>query len=380
VIRNKKTLALAWFLLLPWRVAGGAAEPAAIEPMPGALGTTQRHLESPAPPLRRWTSVPRIAGRLGARDLGLVINTADPYSVAVGAFYARARRLGPSQVLRVALPLRATLTVDEFEALRRRIEQGFGPSVQALALAWTMPYAVGCNSITGALALGFDAELCRQSCAPSRPSKYYASASSRPYSDLGLRPSMLLAARDVATAKALIGRGVASDRSLGLRGAPPVHAHFLVTDDRARSVRAVSYPPEGPVGRGVVRIEVTQAQALDNAKRVLLYMTGSIHVPWLETVRFVPGALADHFTSFGGQLDERGGQMSVLSWIDAGATASHGTVSEPCSHAQKFPHPQVLLLEYLQGSTAIEAYWKSVAWPQQSLFVGEPLAAPFAQR
>ena len=45
---------------------------------------------------------------------------------------------------------------------------------------------------------------------------------------------------------------------------------------------------------------------------------------------------------------------------------------------QKFPHPQLLLWHYLQGETAIEAYWKSVRWPDQSLFVGEPLAAPFA--
>ena len=62
----------------------------------------------------------------------------------------------------------------------------------------------------------------------------------------------------------------------------------------------------------------------------------------------------------------------------SGVTASHGTVSEPCNHLQKFPHPQLLLLHYLQGSTALEAYWKSVAWPQQSLFVGDPLAAPFS--
>ena len=74
------------------------------------------------------------------------------------------------------------------------------------------------------------------------------------------------------------------------------------------------------------------------------------------------------------------GQATALDWIASGATASHGSVSEPCNHLQKFPHPQWLLLHYLQGSTAIEAYWKSVLWPQQSLFVGEPLAAPFARR
>jgi uncharacterized protein (TIGR03790 family) len=85
-------------------------------------------------------------------------------------------------------------------------------------------------------------------------------------------------------------------------------------------------------------------------------------------------------TSVGGRLVPDNGQSTVLEWIDSGATASHGAVSEPCNHLQKFPHPQVLLLHYLQGATALEAYWKSVAWPQQSLFVGEPLAAPFARR
>jgi uncharacterized protein (TIGR03790 family) len=94
----------------------------------------------------------------------------------------------------------------------------------------------------------------------------------------------------------------------------------------------------------------------------------------------VPGALADHLTSFGGMLDGQGGQMSAQAWIASGATASYGTVSEPCAHPQKFPHPQVLLLHYLQGATAIEAYWKSVAWPQQGVFIGDPLAAPFSRR
>jgi hypothetical protein len=34
----------------------------------------------------------------------------------------------------------------------------------------------------------------------------------------------------------------------------------------------------------------------------------------------------------------------------------------------------------VQGNSAIEAYWKSVAWPTQGLFIGEPLAAPYRKR
>jgi uncharacterized protein (TIGR03790 family) len=91
---------------------------------------------------------------------------------------------------------------------------------------------------------------------------------------------------------------------------------------------------------------------------------------------FLPGALADHLTSLGGDLLGQG-QMSSLRWLDAGATASYGSVSEPCNYWQKFPNPSVLLRHYLQGDTAIEAYWKSVAWPAQGIFIGEPLAAPY---
>ncbi len=100
--------------------------------------------------------VPRVSGRLQAAQLGLVINSSDPYSVEVGAYYARRRGLRPAQVLHVELPLRDALTAQEFEALRERIEQYFGADIQALALAWNAPFAVECNSITGALALGVD--------------------------------------------------------------------------------------------------------------------------------------------------------------------------------------------------------------------------------
>jgi uncharacterized protein (TIGR03790 family) len=67
-----------------------------------------------------------------------------------------------------------------------------------------------------------------------------------------------------------------------------------------------------------------------------------------------------------------------LRWLDAGATASYGTVVEPCAFPQKFPHPAVVIDHYTRGETLIEAYWKSVAWPGQGLFVGEPLASPYA--
>ena len=260
-----------------------------------------------------------------------------------------------------------------------QVDSFFDAPVQALALAWTTPYAVGCNSITGALALGYDGALCEHSCTPSKRSPYFNVGSSRPHAELKMRPSMLLAARDVAMAKAMIQRGVASDGSLGLRGGMPAHAYFVATGDRARGVRQPLFPPAGPLRRAGVDVHVETTPAIENASRVLIYQTGAVSVPKLDTIRWVPGALADHLTSFGGSLEGGTGQMSIIDWIASGATASYGSVSEPCAHPQKFPHPQVMLLNYLQGATAIEAYWKSVAWPQQGVFIGEPLAAPFSR-
>jgi uncharacterized protein (TIGR03790 family) len=330
-------------------------------------------------PAPTWVAVPKVSGHLSARNIGLVINTADPYSLEVGAFYAAARHLAPEQILRLALPVKPVLDPEEFASLAAQVAHRFGAEIQALAVAWAMPYAVQCNSITAALSMGFEPSTCLRLCAPSRESPYFNSPSARPFTDLRMRPSMLLAAKSIDAAKAMIERGVASDHTLGLRGGPPVNAYFVVTSDRARNVRAPLYPPPAKGRRAGIDIHVVRADSLANADRVLLYLTGTARVQDLDSIRFVPGALADHLTSSGGVLDGSQGQMPVTDWIEAGATASYGSVSEPCAHPQKFPHPQVLLFNYAQGSTAIEAYWKSVLWPTQGLFVGEPLATPFSR-
>jgi uncharacterized protein (TIGR03790 family) len=91
----------------------------------------------------------------------------------------------------------------------------------------------------------------------------------------------------------------------------------------------------------------------------------------------LPGAVADHLTSAGGVLTGSK-QMSSIEWLKAGATGSYGAVIEPCNFVQKFPHPGIMMHYYIRGNSLIEAYWKSVAWPGQGIFIGEPLAKPFA--
>ncbi|MEO7107645.1 MAG: TIGR03790 family protein [Rhodoferax sp.] len=308
-----------------------------------------------------------------------MINTADAYSVAVGEYYAQRRGIPEEQVLRLNLPVKASLSASEFETLATEVRAHMGPQVQALALAWTEPYAVECNSITSALTLGFQPAVCQNTCAPSAPSRLFGSASARPMTDLGLRPSMLLASGSIAHAMALIDRGIASDQQLGKRGVPIANAVFVSTPDKARNVRAAVYPPQRTFANAGFQIVRREAADMAPLPRVFLYETGLVRLAKPEAIDWLPGALADHLTSFGGLLQGGGEQMSATEWLDAGATASYGTVSEPCNHVQKFPHPQILLARYARGATALEAYWSSVAWPAQGVFVGEPLAAPFGR-
>jgi hypothetical protein len=72
--------------------------------------------------------------------------------------------------------------------------------------------------------------------------------------------------------------------------------------------------------------------------------------------------------------------MSALRWLEAGVTASYGTETEPCSFPEKFPAASVLVKNYFVGNTSVEAYTKSVRWPAQGVFVGDPLARPFGTR
>lgn len=327
-------------------------------------------------------AVPRITGRLHASGLGVVVNVDDPYSVATAAYYQQQRHLAEGQLLRVHLPNKPRLEPQELDALREQITDHFGPEIQALALVWRQPYAVACQSITAAVTLGFQPGFCSNTCGVGRNSPLFGNPSHQPWSQLGVRPTMLLAAKDEDEARRLIDRGVLADQTLGARFGPRSRAVFVATKDAARNVRSTLYPLAGIVGASgltVVRLN-GESSTLAAADDVITYQTGQAQLHGLHQVSFLPGALADHLTSLGGVLDGSGGQGTALEWLAAGATASHGTVSEPCNHLQKFPHPQVLLLNYLQGSTAIEAYWRSVLWPGQGLFVGEPLAAPFARK
>ena len=309
-------------------------------------------------------------------ELAVIVNEDDPLSVRIAEYYQQRRGIPAENVLRVRFPPKsANLPRATFKAIREAVWSRSGPNIQAYALAWTLPYRVDCMSITSAFALGFDEAYCSaKSCAATQPSGYFNSASHAPFTDHHIRPAMLLAGQDFEAVKRLIDRGVASDRSY------PDHTGYLLnTSDKNRSVRAVFFDPTVKALGGAFRLQKLDADSIKDKQDVLFYFTGAVKVDNLASLGFVAGAMADHLTSAGGALDGNG-QMSALRWLEAGATGSYGAVVEPCNHLQKFPVPAVAIWHYAEGDSLIEAYWKSVAWPGEGVFIGEPLARPFAPR
>jgi uncharacterized protein (TIGR03790 family) len=313
---------------------------------------------------------------LKPEDVAVIYNINDALSEEVARYYLQARQVPVENLIGVELPrhTKDVLSVAEFESLKSQIEAKLGDQ-QVLLVVWKTPFAVQCNSLTSALTLGLDLEQCKKTCDPGRDSPYFNSSSLRPWADHHIRLSMLLPITSVDAAKALIDRGTMSEFSLN-----EGNGYFLKTKDAARSrPREPFFPPDGTTVRSKrLTLHTLNQEALEKAQAVMFYFTGQAQVDYLLTNSYLPGAIADHLTSFGGTLT-RSGQMPATRWLDAGVTGSYGTVTEPCNYWQKFPNPQIVMGHYLAGETLIEAYWKSVKWPAQGLFVGEPLAKPYAK-
>ena len=313
---------------------------------------------------------------LGPEDLAVIVNDADLLSMKIAKYYKIKRRIPDSNIIHVHFkPGAPAMTRAEFQQVKAVVDATTPKNVQAYALTWTVPYRVECMSITTAFAAGFDEGFCSKTCGPTKQSLYFNSNSRRPYDDYRWRPTMALAGLRFNEVKKLIDRGVASDYTF-----PRGTGYLVSTSDKVRNVRAGIYPDIIQQYMGSpLDMRLSKADFIAQKTSVLFYFTGAPWVKALDTIHFVPGAIADHLTSAGGQLTGNG-QMSSLRWLEAGATGSYGTVVEPCNHLGKFPHPGVVINHYLNGESLIEAYWKSVAWPGEGVFIGEPLAAPYAPR
>jgi len=316
---------------------------------------------------------PQIGAAVDAGSLAVVYNQRDPHSRILAERYAKARNIPAAHLIEISLnPRNPVISGAEFKPILSDLVARVPRAVEAYALVWKMPYRVGCMSITSAFALGFDKKYCAKGCQKTAASPYYDSYTKLPFTRHGIRPAMLLTGGTLTSTERLLERGLAAQALASPRPA----AYLVSSSDVNRGTRNARYATASRSFSKSLDVQLVSSDGVQSRNNVMFYFIGAKFVPALDSLQFLPGAIADHLTSAGGVL-EGDAQMSAMEWIDAGATGTYGTVVEPCNFAQKFPDPVVVMDHYLKGDTLIEAYWKSVQWPGQGLFIGEPLAQPF---
>jgi len=327
-------------------------------------------------------------------QLLVIENTADQQSVDVADEYMSTYQIPSGNRLKLSFTTKEILLDSEFAPLYSTIRSYLQskPKLQAIVITWTKPWKVsppGSNagmSITSAVTFGFGPDYYNSNdemCAVTALSPLYGSDLSAPFTDFGLRPAMMLAGETTQDALDVM------DRSVTAQSTFPLPTGYLVrTTDADRSVRSYQMEQAEEFWTSTFGLQIDYRDNsqgpesndyIKNRADVLYYFTGLASVDFLDTLQFVPGAVADHLTSFGGELTHSP-QMSSLRWLEAGASGSYGTVAEPCNLTDKFTNISMFLERYFGGAPLIDAYWYSVREPGEGIFIGDPMTQPYGTK
>jgi uncharacterized protein (TIGR03790 family) len=345
-----------------------------------------------------WIFLPLAGWCLGPHEILILVNTNSADSVRIGETYARLRRVPEANVIPVSAPAGPSLSAAVFKesifdpVLAESKRRGVAPHIQAWVYAPGFPWRIdgqpamsitgltftrGVRPATNDWAVG--AWLSPYFAGPHSPvERGFDSRSLDMLSDwMGADhpiPGWVLAhtgerGLTVEEAGAMLIRGVDSDSSRP-------EGYFCFITNRDVRTQAREWQFRGAVEeleeRGF-RAVITNSlpRGTDPVAGLLM---GSAEFD-TRGVRLSPGALVDNLTSFGAVFDSAG-QTKCTVWLDSGAAASGGTVTEPFSYWTKFPNAR-LFVHAVSGCTALESVYQSIRQPLQYLPMGDPLAAPW---
>jgi len=320
----------------------------------------------------------------------IVVNQSSANSVELGNYYAERRALPPENVLRVnwtggniswtAAEFQSALLNPLVAALSAR---GLTNQIDYVVLSMDFPFQTDngsvINSTTAALFYGLKTESgpewagITNSYAESEQIFRRAKPASAP------GPSFLtvmLTAGSLGQARALVDQGLNGDATF-----PNATVILAKSSDALRNIRyrlfdnAMFNTALSRAGNySIVRLNAD----IPSTSPALLGLQTGLPYFSLPNNSFVPGAMADSMTSFGGIIFGPNDQNTALTFIHAGASGSYGTVTEPQPATDKFPSPQNYFYQS-RGFNIAECYYQSLNTPYQGLIVAEPLSAPFAK-
>jgi len=331
-------------------------------------------------------SLKAVAGGSGLNAV-VVVNQDSSNSLELGNYYCERRQVPPENVIRISWTGgNISWSSADFEdrllnpLLDAITVRGLTNQIQYVVLSMDIPFQTlngsTINSTTAALFYGLkpDPIYGSHGLTNSYAESEAAFAEARPATAPGYSfLASMITARTLDEAKRMVDQGVSSDRSF-----PPSPAILEKTSDTLRNIRYSAFD------NAIFNVRVlgssslmrTNSDAPPGPPPVMGYQTGLANFSVAPNA-FLPGAMADSLTSFGGVIFGPNNQTSILAFIAAGASGSYGTVAEPFTDPQKFPDPELYFVQS-RGFNLAESYYQSVNVPYLGLVVGEPLAAPFA--
>ena len=317
----------------------------------------------------------------------VVINQTSSNSCILGNYFCASRQVPPQNVLYINWSGGNTSwTSNNFQTnlviplLSMLAARQLTNQIDCIVLSMDIPFqtSFGTNNVVNGTtsALFYGLRLGN----PSDTNSYAASETSFGQATLVGAPgysflTTMITADSLAQAEALVNQGVISDGTL-----PQAPVVLAKSSDPSRNIR---YPYfDNAIFNvnilGVSSILRTNTDSVSWPNSCLGYETGLAQFSVLPGT-FVPGAVADSLTSYGGVIFGSNDQTNLLAFINAGAAGSYGTVAEPGADTQEFPNPQVYFYQ-ARGFSLAESYYQSINEPYLGLIVAEPLAAPFARR
>lgn len=345
---------------------------------------------------------------LGPHEVLVLANGKSEDSIEVAREYARLRNIPEINILRLNLPWASAavplaITPAEFSAniwepaIREIKNRGIGDHILAWAYSVDFPTTIAFDPELSIQGLTFlrnklpDPESVKKGvyssplfAGPENPKGKKLSAQtfdvfSSWLGDEMPLPSMMLGYTGVrGNGKDVVLKclqsGAASDGT-----APQGTVYFITGEDIRATTRAWQFSEVVKELR-ILNVAAVITNALPSGgQKIIGLMCGTAWVkPEEGTNVFLPGSMAEHFTSFAGAFGSAD-QSKLTAWIQAGASASAGTVTEPFSIWTKVPSARFFPL-YAAGCSMIESFYQSIRCPLQVLLVGDPLARPWAEK
>ncbi len=314
----------------------------------------------------------------------VIANRSSSNSLELANYFCERRAVPPENVLRIAWGGGNTSwTSYDFQTnllnplLNMLVDRQLTNQIDYVVLSMDIPFqtvnsnGITINGTTSALFYGLKPV---GSSYKGVPSSYFSSEAifrlAKPSSAPGYSfLTVMITGDSLAHAKQLVDQGVASD------GVFPNQPVILAkSSDPARNIRYTAF--DNAIFNTRLRHNSTILRTNINwcYTTAMGYETGLANFSVAPST-FVPGAMADSLTSFGGIIFGDSGQTSLLAFINGGASGSYGTVTEPMADPSKFPDPQAYFYQS-RGFSLAECYYQSINVPYLGLIVAEPLAAP----